>query len=174
MTYMIVLIFNGFLVKYFFNVVVFTIINFIAIGLFLSVTINITNYNFANTPLKYTNSLGAFNQLMTNAGHSLGVTLAVVVNSYAMPSDFTGVLTEDSVFVVYIFAATLAAIGMISSFIMGVFSKERGKWGYREDSVQRTRTFDENLIADPEMVSTEEEFVQTSKVDALLSLFNGG
>ena len=53
----------------------------------------------------------------------------------------------------------LAGIGMLCSIAMGVFSKERGKLGYREASVQRTRTFDENLISDPEMVSTEEEFV---------------
>ena len=61
LVYSVLLVLNALHVRWFFNIWIFTIINFICIGIYLIVTVNITNYNYGSVPMKYANSLGVLN-----------------------------------------------------------------------------------------------------------------
>ena len=59
--YSALLLLNAFHVGWFFNIWLYTIINFICIGIYLILTVNVTNYNYGSVPMKYANSLGVLN-----------------------------------------------------------------------------------------------------------------
>ena len=57
---------------------------------------------------------------------------------------------------------------------MGVFQFERGKMGFSERALNKTITYEENLISDTEVMEVEEYTGESNqhKMYKLLSLFN--
>ncbi|KAH0577483.1 Major facilitator superfamily protein [Spironucleus salmonicida] len=136
------------------SAVFYTVITFVTIGLTTASTIISTNYNFSAVPPAFQNTVGVLNQLVTNAGHSVGVTLAVLVNN--LSTDPGQELTFNSATITVAASGVVAVAVVATSLLLSLFQFERGRWGYSERQSARTKTFDENLLGDHEVLEVEQ------------------
>ena len=141
----------------------------------MDILIVLQSYNYAFCPMKYNQQMGVMNQIMMNIGNSIGVTMSCVVqqsvNGWYEP---TVAYKPSSVASTFIFSIMLLLIMCGLSRAMGQFSFERGKAGFKESVVQKTKSFAENLVNPDELiekVKVNEE--KMTKLEVFLSFYRG-
>ncbi|CAL6045231.1 Major_facilitator superfamily protein [Hexamita inflata] len=173
--YVSIMFINSMQIAYFKNVIVYTIFNFITMGIYVSTLILLQSHNYAQCPPAYAQQLGVLNQLMSNLGNSIGITVTVVLqqlidealNTPKQPYDPLSIAG-----VLWVYCGILI-INIIISATLGLIRTERGKKGYNERSMQKTKGFEENLQNSDEMIEKQkfEGEEKLSRTDKFLNFF---
>ena len=150
----------------------------ICIVSFIALLISIQTASMANTPAKYAPTIGSLNSIMTNLGHSVGIALAVTVQSDVTRSlSSAGDTNEPEVLQSSIKAGILSctffgAVLVINAFFMGVLKSDRGKCGFSERILARTKHFPENINNSGEMVEIQgDTYEAAQEQQAVTSLY---
>lgn len=150
--------------------VILTTVTFLAFG------ITFQSFSMANAPRQYAPSIGTMNTLSQNLGHSLGVGLCILVQNslYKPVCGPTGCLPDDlskamatSIMWTYVFCGCVAAITIPMGYFIGMVKADRGKVGFSERALNKTHTFEENLLNNQEMIEVVEDDESASAVDRL-------
>lgn len=146
--YSVVLLLDAMSIRYFSSVALYVICTFLNIGFYVGVIIVCQSYNYAQSPPRYSQQIGVLNALMQALGQSLGVALAVVIQTAidrALQNNGENSPTRTffpaTVSLTLLCFIILLCVGFVLSFFLGVFRFERGKKGFREQYMQRTKTF---------------------------------
>ena len=147
------------------------------------ITIQITAVT--NTLAVYIPILGSLNTIMLNFGHSLGVTAAVTAqNIFARITDvpdtnLPGWNTDPDAKTAYGLSLTFGILSCISfsialfllAIFMGVLKSDRGKLGFSERRLSKTKHFSENINNSGEMIEVQEYNTSFTAQSAIASLF---
>lgn len=130
---------------------------------YMALTITIQTASLTSAPLRHSAAMGSLNTVMMNLGHTLGISVAVSVQSSVIAS-LTGSRPDDPS-QNYLDSISMAVYAMISfpviiiilAFFMGINKQDRGKVGFSERYLNRSSTFRENLENNSEMVELKED-----------------
>lgn len=157
------------------HVALVVVMGTICIISFIALLISIQTASLANTPTKYAPTIGSLNSIMTNLGHSIGIALAVTVQSTITASSSSsdpryglkrGIQTG-------MLSCTFFGIALvIVAFFMGVLKSDRGKCGFSERILARTKHFPENINNSGEMVEIQgDTYEAVQEQQAITSLY---
>lgn len=157
------------------HVALVVVMGTICIISFIALLISIQTASMANTPTKYAPTIGSLNSIMTNLGHSVGIALAVTVQSTITASSSNsdsnyglkrGIQTG-------MLSCTFFGIALvIVAFFMGVLKSDRGKCGFSERILARTKHFPENINNSGEMVEIQgDTYEAVQEQQAITSLY---
>jgi len=141
---------------------------------YMALAITIQTSSLTSAPLRHSATIGSLNTVMMNLGHSLGISVAVSVQSsvYASltaknPGDDLANYVDSLSSAVYAMLSFIGAV-VILAFFMGVNKQDRGKIGFTEKGLNRSRTFRENKENNPEMVELQGEDTEGRDIDRKL------
>lgn len=161
------------------HVALVVIMGTICIVSFIALLISIQTASMANTPVKYAPTIGSLNSIMSNFGHSIGIALAVTVQA-AVERASSGTNSkspgdpalESSIRAGILSCTFFAAALVIVAFFMGVLKSDRGKCGFSERILARTKHFPENINNSGEMVEIQgDTYEAAQEQQAIASLY---
>jgi len=138
--------------------VIITTVTFLAFG------ITFQSFSMANAPRQYAPSIGTMNTLSQNLGHSLGVGICVTIQNSLQRS---GSSLATSIMWTYVFCGCVAIITIPMGYFIGMVKADRGKVGFSERALNKTHTFEENLLNNGEMVEVVEDEEAASTTERL-------
>lgn len=161
------------------HVALVVIMGTICIISFIALLISIQTASMANTPTKYAPTIGSLNSIMSNFGHSIGIALAVTVQSSVYKPQTNGGMSttpnptlKSSIEAGILSCTFFAAALIIVAFFMGVLKSDRGKCGFSERILARTKHFPENINNSGEMVEIQgDTYEAAQEQQAITSLY---
>lgn len=173
------LLVEAFLLKV--HVALVVVMGSICIVAFIALSISIQTASMVNTPVQYAPIIGSLNSIMINLGHSVGVALGVIVqtNVYRSQGGDDAVFNKkgESEYGTSIMwgDVTMCVFGVslfITAFFMGVLKSDRGKIGFSERRLARTKHYAENINNSGEMVEiSANDFAAQQEQRAVASLY---
>ncbi|TNJ28551.1 Transporter, MFS superfamily protein [Giardia muris] len=163
------------------HVAVVVVMGSICIVAFIALSISIQTASMVNTPVQYAPIIGSLNSIMVNLGHSVGVALGVIVQSnlfrhYGGDDASSNQKGESSYGTSIMWGdVTMCIFGVslfITAFFMGVLKSDRGKIGFSERRLARTKHYAENINNSGEMVEiSANDIVAQQEQRAMASLY---
>ncbi|CAL5991081.1 Major_facilitator superfamily protein [Hexamita inflata] len=139
--YVVVLGLNVLQLLFFPNVYLYVILNFLSMGLYISIQVVITSFIFAQCPRIYGQQIGVLNQLINSLGNSIGVTSAVVISQLIdKNSSPLSIASSDLVYLAVIIFSII-----LSSFLFEMLQSEKDKRGFNEESMLKANGFDDEV-----------------------------
>ncbi|EFO64284.1 TM efflux protein [Giardia lamblia P15] len=152
---------------------------------FVGCLITVQTTAVVNTPAVYIPILGSLNSIMLNFGHSLGVTMAVTTQNVVAKlggvsnTNLPNWDADPNAKTAYGLSLTFGILSCISfsialfllAIFMGVLKNDRGKLGFSERRLSKTKHFSENINNNGEMVEVQEYSTAFTSQQAIASLF---
>lgn len=148
--------------------------------LILFFIINFASFSMANAPRQYASSIGTINNIAQCLGHSMGVGLCVTIQSmtFAQSCSTAECLANKvmyaekygvSIGIADVVMAVLLVLAGVLGVFIGVVKADRGKLGFTERALARSRNFQENIQNSSEMVElTRENPDEANRLDTML------
>lgn len=152
---------------------------------FIGCLITVQTTAVVNTPVMYISTLGSLNSIMLNFGHSLGVTTAVTTQNVVAKlggvsnTNLPNWDADPGARTAYGLSLTFGILSCISfsitlfllAIFMGVLKSDRGKLGFSERRLSKTKHFSENINNNGEMIEVQESSIAFTSQQVIASLF---